>query len=289
MKPVFFGVAAVAISLTVTAAIGCSPKRSDDDPELVFRDGSQLVASHGLAQVQQLGVRDVEVFEPHQRTMMTFRAVPLPRVLDATYGRSWRDREAIMFSCLDGYEPTIPVRRVLEHSAFLAVERADHGDFTITEILNGAKRTVELGPFYVIWDNLNDPQIRAEGDYGWPYQVTRIDLVTFRSRFGEMVPSPDASQETWDGFEAFVIHCSQCHAVNGHGGRVGPELNYPANPTEYLKPGWLRKWIDDPTSMRLRPQMPPLNPTLPNREDVIDAIMAYLETIASHKVDPGAQ
>ena len=100
-----------------------------------------------------------------------------------------------------------------------------------------------------------------------------------------MLPSSDATGQAWEGFEAFVIHCSRCHAINGHGGSIGPELNYPANPTEYLKAGRLRHWTDDPTSIRLDP----LNPTLPDREGVIDAIVAYLETIASHKMDPRNQ
>ena len=35
--------------------------------------------------------------------------------------------------------------------------------------------------------------------------------------------------------------------------------------------------------------MPPLNPMLPDRKNVIEAIVAYLEAISSHKVDPRAQ
>lgn len=272
------------------AAVGCSRDRSVESPVLTFQDGSRDVTLRTVPQMtRRLETQIVEVFEPHQRTTMTFRAFPLSAVLDDAYGPTWRNREAIVFGCLDGYEPTIPVRRILEHSAFLAVERPDEPAFTITEVQNGTERTVQLGPFYIIWENLRDAQIRAEDDYGWPYQVTRLDLVSFRSRFGEMVPKADASEDTWSGFEAFVIHCSRCHAINGHGGSVGPELNYPANPTEYMKPDWLRKWIDDPTNVRLAPQMPPLNPSLPKRQDVIEAVVAYLETIASHKVDPRTQ
>ena len=40
--------------------------------------------------------------------------------------------------------------------------------------------------------------------------------------------------------------------------------------------------------MRTAPTMPPLNPMLPDRSRVIDDIVAYLEAIASHKIEPGS-
>ena len=281
-------IAALVLALSGCAASGCERDQATGVRSLEFLDRSEPVTSRTLQQLTgKIAPRDIEVFDPHQREDMVFEALPLTQVLDDAYGASWREREAIVFSCLDGYEPTIPVQRVLTHAAFLAVSRVGEADFMLLEHRNGVIRPVELGPFYVIWSNLDDAQIRAEDGYGWPYQVARIDLVSFRSRFGEMVPSQTAPKKAWDGFHSFVIHCSRCHAINGHGGKVGPELNYPANPTEYMKEEWLRKWIADPTSMRISPTMPPLNPMLPDRARVIDDIVAYLEAIASHKIEPG--
>ncbi|MDH3652770.1 MAG: cytochrome c [Myxococcales bacterium] len=230
----------------------------------------------------------LEVFEPYERANAVFTAVPLERVLDEAYGPSWRTKEAILFGCRDGYEPTIPVRRILEHQAFLAIDRPGDVGFTILKDEEGTRRRIDLRPFYVIWENLDNARVRTEGDYGWPYQVIRIDLVSFRSRFQEMAPPAHSSSQVQAGFDAFVAHCSKCHAINGRGGAIGPELNYPANPTEYLKEEWLRKWIDDPTLMRIAPRMPPLNPDLPDRTRIIDEIVAYLGAMASHKIEPGA-
>jgi len=253
----------------------------------MFLDHSQPIATRSSEELTRLAEPvQVEVFEPHQRTKMTFEALPLPQVLDDAYGRIWREREAIVFTCRDGYEPTIAVRRILNHSAFLALGRPGPQEFTIVDARHGAPREVNLGPFYVIWENLDDAKIRAEDDYGWPYQVVRIELVSFEEQFGRMVPAKEASNRIWAGFDAFAIHCSRCHAINGQGGTVGPELNYPANPTEYMKEEWLRRWIDDPTSMRRNPAMPPLNRNLPNRERVIDDVVRYLEAIASRKIEP---
>lgn len=230
----------------------------------------------------------VEVFEPYEQSNVEFTAIPLEGVLDEAYGPSWRTHEAILFSCRDGYEPTIPVRRVLDHRAFLAIDRPGDVGFTILKDEQGTRRRIALRPFYVIWENLDNVRVRTEGDYGWPYQVVRIDLVSFRSRFQEMAPPPSSSATVLAGFDAFIAHCSKCHTINGHGGAIGPELNYPANPTEYMTDEWLRKWIDDPTLMRVAPRMPALNPDLPDRARIIDEILAYLGAMASHKIEPGA-
>jgi hypothetical protein len=260
---------------------------SGDTRSLEFFVESQPVTSLTVEQLtRSIEPRRVQVFEPYEQTEVAFTALPLDQVFDKAYGTSWREREAILFTCRDGYQPTIAVRRVLDQRAFLAIDRPGDVGFSILKYEEGARKRIDVGPFYVIWENLDDARLRSEGDYGWPYQVTKIDLVSFQSRFGEMSPPSDASAKIVAGFEAFVVHCSKCHRINGHGGEIGPELNYPANPTEYLKDGWLRKWIDDPTSMRVAPRMPPLNPQLPERARVIDEIIAYLGAMASHKIEP---
>jgi mono/diheme cytochrome c family protein len=301
------GLVALALAFNAIGPAACShndqdPARSTERSELgttraegtgtqslAFLSESQPVMSLTVEELtQRIKPRRVEVFEPYERAKVVFTALPLERVFDEAYGPSWRTRDAILFSCRDGYEPTIPVRRVLDHRAYLAVDRPGEIGFTVLKDEEGTKKRIQLSPFYVIWENLDNARIRTEGDYGWPYQVVRIDLVSFRSHFREMAPPQNASANVLAGFGAFVAHCSKCHTINGRGGAIGPELNYPVNPTEYLKDEWLRKWIDDPTSMRLAPRMPPLSPDLPERSRIIDEIVAYLDAMASHKIDPEA-
>lgn len=279
---------ALALSLNACGVLACSRGDVDiDEASLEFLVESQPVTSLTLGELtQRIATRTVQVFEPYEKAEVAFTVLPFDRVLDEAYGASWREHEVILFTCRDGYQPTIPVRRVLRKRGFLAIERPGDVGFTILKYEEGKEKRVELGPYYVIWENLDDARVRGEGDYGWPYQVVQIDLVSFRSHFREMAPPTDASAEVLAGFEAFVVHCSKCHTINGHGGAIGPELNYPANPTEYMKGPWLRKWIEDPTSMRLAPRMPPLNPELPDRSRIADEIVAYLETMALHKVEP---
>jgi mono/diheme cytochrome c family protein len=279
---------AVILTLAFCFVDGLACNRSDvATGSLAFLIESEPVTSltvEGLT--RRIPARRVDVFEPYERDEVAFNAIPLDQVLDAAYGPSWREHEAILFTCRDGYQPMIPVRRVVEQRGYLAVARPGNVGFTILKYEEGTKKRIDLGPFYVIWENLDDARMRSEGDYGWPYQIVQIDLVTFRSHFRDMAPPEGASPEVSAGFEAFVVHCSKCHTINGHGGDIGPELNYPANPTEYMNDAWLRKWIDDPTSMRLAPRMPPLNPELPERARIVEEIVVYLETMALHKVEP---
>ena len=82
-----------------------------------------------------------------------------------------------------------------------------------------------------------------------------------------------------DGFSAFRVHCSKCHKLNGEGGSLGPELNAPENPLADRDEGWLRTWIADPEKIRPNTRMEPLNPKLPDRDRVVDDIVAYLDAM----------
>ncbi len=270
------------------AVLACkSSKPEPRSQALEFRLRGKAVQTLTLNQLTaRLRPQRVQVYEPYELSEATFVAFEFAAVLDQAFGPIWRNQEDILFTCLDGYRPVVPVRRVLEHRAWLAFDRAGDMGFSILKPESGTRRRVNLAPFYLIWDNLEDPRIRAEQDYGWPYQLTSIDLIEFRVGFARMAPPADAGESVQRGFEAFRIHCMQCHAINGQGGHVGPELNYPANPTEYMRSEWLHKWIDDPSNVRLAPRMPPLNPQLPHREAAIQDIVAYLTAVAPHKLNP---
>ena len=227
--------------------------------------------------------RTVRVFDPYEAREVAFEALPLDAVLDAIYSPSWRDNEELLLSCSDGYQPTVPVRRVLAHTAWLAFDRSDEPGFSIRKLESGSRRRIELTPFYLIWENLESPKLRVEGDYGWPYQLVAIDLIRSREKFPNMLPPANASSQARSGFASFRIHCSRCHAINGDGGQVGPELNGPSRPVQYRDPSWLERWIDDPSQMLPTARMPRLNPALPGRRQTIADIVVYLRTMSQAK------
>lgn len=248
-------------------------------PLLAFALHGKPVAAYDLAALRErVAASDVRVFEPYEQQEVSFVALPFAALLDAIYGEEWRAEEELLFTCSDGYQPTIPVGRVLEHRAWLAFERKQQG-FSIRKRESGETRTVELGPFYLVWENLEDAQVRQEADYGWPYQLVGVDLIRTRERFPGMLPPADASPAAVAGFRAFRVHCSKCHELNGEGGEIGPELVAASSPLEHRDPDFLRAWIEDPSRIRPNARMPALNPALPDRAGTVNEILAYLEAM----------
>jgi mono/diheme cytochrome c family protein len=227
---------------------------------------------------QEIEAGALAVFEPYEAQEVDFVALPFAAVLDAVYGSGWRREEELLFTCSDGYQPTVPVQRAIDHRAWLAFERKGQG-FTIRKSEAGELRTVALGPFYLIWENLDDAQVRQEADYGWPYQLVGVDLIRTRDRFPGMLPPADASSAALAGFRGFRVHCSKCHKVNGEGGSIGPELVAAASPLAHRDRAYLRRWIEDPAKIQPNARMPALNPALPDRARAIDEILAYLEAM----------
>ena len=140
---------------------------------------------------------------------------------------------------------------------------------------------IELGPFYLVWENLDDERIRQEADYGWPYQLVGVDLIRSRERFPGLTPPAGSSQDVLEGFAAFRVHCSKCHELNGEGGSLGPELLGAKGPLALRDRDWLRTWIEEPSRIRPQTRMEPLNPALPDRARVVERILTYLEAMAA--------
>ena len=275
-------ISSLILILAGPAAAGAESKPA----RLSFARDGKPVATRDLDWVRSLSPQTpqtIRVFEPYEEREVRFEAVRFEAALDAVYGPEWRSREELLFTCSDGYQPTVPVRRVLEHGAWLAFDRADEQGFSISKLESGKRQRIALGPFYLVWENLEDTRIRLEGDYGWPYQLVGVDLIDARDRFPKMVPPRDASARELAGFEAFRVHCSKCHPLNGEGGAIGPELNGAVSPLEARRTAWLRQWIDDPSQMNPTSRMPRLNPALPDRDETIDAILAYLSVMSESR------
>ena len=273
-------------AIAFAAAVLFTGPARGDDAALTFRRHGQAVAERSLAALKQVApAQSVRVFEPYEQREVAFTALRFDRVLDAIYGAGWRSEEEILFTCRDGYQPTVPVARVVAHAAWLAFAR-ERADFAIAKLESGRVQRIALGPFYLIWENTADAQVRSEGDYAWPYQLVGVELIRSRDRFPRMAPPASAPATVQQGFAAFRIHCSRCHPVNGDGGTIGPELNRAEAPAGRRDAKWLHDWIDDPSRISPGTRMERLNPDLPDRGAVIASIIAYLQAIAEHPLGP---
>ena len=272
--------AGLLLAVGAARAVAAAPEHGPDAPRLSFAFHGRPVTSLGVPELRLIAApREVRVHEPYEGREVAFRAFAFDAILDAVYGEAtWREEQELLFDCRDGYRPTVPVRRFLAHRAWLAFARVGSDDFSLMKHESGAERKISLAPFYLIWENLDDHRVRQEADYGWPYQLVGVDLIRTHERFRRMQPPPGASASVRAGFEAFRVHCSRCHAIHDEGGRIGPDLGA-TDLVRGVGRTWLRTWIDDPSRIAPGARMERLNPSLPDRERVIEEILDYLEAV----------
>jgi mono/diheme cytochrome c family protein len=139
-------------------------------------------------------------------------------------------------------------------------------------------------PFYIVWTGAEVDSIRSEQ---WPYHMAKlVNEPSPLSRWPALAVNaalpPDDPVRA--GQALFVVQCLPCHKLNGAGAAdVGPDLNLPQNPTDYLTPQGLHDLIRNPKAVRTWPAqiMPALSDYLSDRE--IDLVIAYLEHMAGRK------
>jgi hypothetical protein len=161
----------------------------------------------------------LEIFDPHEGRKRTYRALPVQAIFDAVFGKDWKNAEEIVFVSIDGYRATVPVAKFIKHAGYLAFEHDDARPFRMINKLQH-NELVQLGPLYLVWDNMNSKALLESGAFDMPYQIRVVELKSSSSLPG-MVPPADASPLAQQGFEHFRKYCAACHAINGDGGPRG--------------------------------------------------------------------
>jgi mono/diheme cytochrome c family protein len=213
---------------------------------------------------------------------MTYRAVPVAALLA---GLKLPADSVIEAVALDGFAAQLPLDLITNTDsaapiAWLAIEPADKA----WPSLPG--KTVSAGPFYIVWVGASAATVRSEQ---WPYQVAKLDSqpspATRWPALG-VDPALPATHPVRAGQALFVTQCLPCHTLNGAGtGTVGPDLNKPLSPTEYLTPAGLHALIRDPKSVRTWPEqrMPGFAPDQLSDHE-IDLVIGYLAHMTARRV-----
>lgn len=223
--------------------IAMSALAADDEPTFTVVNRGQTRtwrSAQLLAHPAAVAVDSDPADEAYGRSMH-YRAVPL----DALLGDTAADDEAQFFA-LDGYAPTVAVRRlkgVGRARAYLAIEPKE----APWPAMGPGKASA--GPFYVVWSAGGEGGISPSE---WPYQLAMVRLTpSLAARFPRMVPDNAAPAEVWTGFALYGKECFPCHGINGQGdGKLGPDLNVPMSPTEYFTGRGLRALVRNPRKVR---------------------------------------
>jgi mono/diheme cytochrome c family protein len=246
--------------------------------ELTIDMGHGARQTDSASLLARADARDISVPDDvsYHRTMH-YRAVPLASLLE---GLLLEDH--LQFVAADGFAAEIEAREILRADgaqAWLAIEDAQHPWPALKPGKPGA------GPFYLVWTHAEKSHISPEH---WPYQIVTIrKLAPTASRFPAMQPAADLAEDSSvrRGFAIFQSHCLSCHTLNGQGdARLGPDLNIPHNPTEYLRDDLLRGLIRNPQSLRQWPEskMAGFDEKALSEAD-LNALLDYLRHMAGRK------
>jgi cytochrome c2 len=179
----------------------------------------------------------------------------------------------IVFECIDGYKPEMPLELFLNANPYLAFEDIDAPKGAKWEPIIKDGKEMNAAPFYIVYTGISEKDSR----YKWPYNLVEIYLEPLNKSTIELYPLKNSKLES--GYTLFKNQCLTCHAINGIGGTMGPELNYPKSVTEYWKENELVDYIVNPASFRNKVKMPTLGITKQQSQEIVD----YLKYMSENK------
>lgn len=179
----------------------------------------------------------------------------------------------IIFECIDGYKPEMPLELFLKANPYLAFEDVDAPKGTKWGPILKDGNEMNAEPFYIVYTSVSE----KDTSYKWPYNLVKIYLEPLNKSTLELFPLKNRKLQS--GYTLFKNHCLTCHSINGIGGTMGPELNYPKSVTEYWKENELVDYIVNPASFRNRTKMPTLGITKQQSQEIVD----YLKYMSENK------
>jgi mono/diheme cytochrome c family protein len=197
-----------------------------------------------------------------------------------------RDDDVIQFRCLDGFVASIWKGRIMstgpgQSKAYIAIEDPK----SKWPELPKKSASGSAGPFYLVWLN---PELSGILGEEWPYQIAGIEVKgRLQDLYPKIFPKHEKDARVARGLKLFQQTCFACHTMNREGpSQVGPDLNLPLNPTEYLRESVLPRYIRNPKAIRAweGSKMPGFGPEVMSYEDITD-VVAYLREMAGEKVD----
>jgi mono/diheme cytochrome c family protein len=267
----FVASAILVIGLCLIAAPAARSEQLPDPDDLVARMGAPPAT--------------ITLYDPHLTTdagpvTVDYLGYPFGEVAEAILGKGWESQaQELEFRALDGYVSRIPTTAFLSHGAFLVFARADGAAFQVDNVAQNEKG-VPLAPYYLVWQDIEDAGILAEGISLWPYQVTEINL----SAGPDAALMPQGLDRKFKPVAEFARNnCLTCHQINGYGGEKMP--GNLAEMARQLSPEKFASWVLNPSQVKPGTNMPALTHALSEdeRAKVVTDLYAYLVAIPLHE------
>jgi len=274
----------LALVIGITLSVGRYwPAWAGSDPILTLKIDA---VSRSFTRSDLLGRPDIATLavpaDPAYRKATVYRAVPLRSLLAGVTLPADSVLEAV---AEDGFAAQLPLDLVFGSGTagavpWLAIELPDSPWPVVPE------RTRSAGPFYLVWEHPEASGVKTDQ---WPYGIARFvsaESPTKRWPGLAVDPALPPGDPARAGQEVFAVNCLVCHPLNhGGGAEIGPDLNVPMNPLEYLQPQALIKLIRDPASVRSWPnrQMNAFDPQVLSDHE-IELLIAYLKHMSGRKI-----
>jgi mono/diheme cytochrome c family protein len=274
----------IGVSIGLVAGFACTKTRTPE-PRLDIKSPEKTISYKRSELLSRKDVQQIQIQEDptYPGRIMNYTAVPLYALfeeidvpVDAT----------LLFRCRDGFSAPISQKRLLNRSpdkavAYLAIEKEGEQWPTLSKSTD----LTSAGPFYVIWLNAKYSQI---GQEEWPFQVVSFEVQkSIKTLYPKIFPDQGLLNDhpVQKGFQIFTKTCFTCHTLNLQGtSHVGPDLNVPMSPVEYLQSFALKKLVRNPQDLRHWPngKMPGFSKEVISDNELEDLIQ-YLKYMSKNR------
>ena len=259
------------LTLVWASAVGAN---EDDSMEVVVAGHSQRFSRADLE--HKITTHTLTVADPDHEAPVRYDAFALTDVLALAGGTAGHGDELVL-EARDGYAPTVAYTALASQEAYLAFR--EHGNPAGFGLVKQGRTMVSPAPYFLVWRAGKS----LGADFPWPYQLIRIEVVDFATKYAALYPHGEAGDgPEMRGFRRFKSQCLRCHSVNLQGGSLGPELNVPKNVTEFWNEAHLRAFILDASAYHARSKMPSFVGVLSAAN--IDDLLAYLHLMKTRKI-----
>jgi mono/diheme cytochrome c family protein len=239
---------ASALALTLLIAVSAQAK-SEHQLSIKMQEAKRTFTVSQLLKSKNKTTIKIEKDPAYPGQVMKYTAVPASELFN---GLEIPTDSTIQFNCLDGFSAPLHRDRLLSTAKDAAIPYIAIETKKWPALKN---KKVSAGPFYLVW---LDPEKSKVGPEEWPYQLAGFEIKPpLRAQYPEIFPDSKLSSDhaANRGAAVFAKQCFACHTMNGKGtSAMGPDLNLPRSPTEYLARGYLEKLIRNPQQLRQWPQ-----------------------------------